>query len=171
MSLLGNFHCFICDKRQQCKWFQVLTTLIFAKLYKRKAEVTQHPRDSRNNFCFRFSWLLKVISKLVVVFRYHLIRRVSNEMIWIVLHSIHWQQQGLAVGFRHVLSNIKEGGFGEYQLYMQCMFSMHEIAKGHLVKKKNFNHHHKPFHYLKSLNWIVSHVMYGQANFFAILRI
>ena len=58
-----------------------------------------------------------------------------NEMIWIILHSIHWQQQGLAVGFRHVLSYIKEGGFGEYQLYMQCMFSMHEIAKGLLVKK------------------------------------
>ena len=56
-------------------------------------------------------------------------------MIWIILHSIHWQQQGLAVGFRHVLSNIKEGGFGEYQLNMQCMFSMHEIAKGLLVKK------------------------------------
>ena len=59
-------------------------------------------------------------------------------MIWIILHSIHWQQQGLAVGFRHVLSNIKEGGFGESenQLYMQCMFIMHEIAKGLLVKKK-----------------------------------
>ena len=136
VSLLSNFHCFICDKRQQCKWFQVLTTLIFAKLYKRKAEVTQHPRDSRNNFCFRFSWLLKVISKLVVVFRYHLIRRVSKrDDLDHLTYSIHWQQQGLTVGFRHVLSNIKRRGiwwiWGLYAMHVQ-----HEIAKGLLVKKK-----------------------------------